>query len=212
MHEISVAVDQGEGPSVADAQATRELDLTLGLEIVQVTEATAIAAARLRGRGDEAAADDAAINAMYRELAHLPIQGTIVVGEGEKDEAPILYIGETVGAGSPSGLEVDIAVDPVEGSTPAAKALPNAIAVIAIAERGSLLKVPVLYMDKIAIGPGYPEGLVDLDAKPARQSHRPRQGQGRAGHRDHRLHSRPSPPCQADRGGPRRGCRRAPDR
>jgi len=167
MHKASVAVDQGEGPTVADAQATRELDRTLGLEIVQVTEATAIAAARLRGRGDEAAADDAAINAMYRELARLPIQGTIVVGEGEENEAPILYIGETVGAGSPSGLEVDIAVDPVEGSTPAAKALPNAIAVIAVAERGSLLKVPVLYMDKIAIGPGYPEGLVDLDAKPA---------------------------------------------
>jgi fructose-1,6-bisphosphatase II / sedoheptulose-1,7-bisphosphatase len=152
---------------VPDAQAGRELDRTLGLEIVQVTEATAIAAARFRGRGDEAAADTAAIGAMYRELARLPVQGVVVVGEGEENEAPILYIGETVGGGSPSGLEVDIAVDPVEGSTPAAKALPNAIAVVAIAERGSLLQVPVLYMDKIAIGPGYPEGLVDLDAKPA---------------------------------------------
>lgn len=151
---------------MAEAQEMFELDRLLGLELVRVTEATAIAAARLRGRGDEAAADAAAIEAMYRELARLPLQGLIVVGEGEESEAPLLYIGEKVGAAG-SGLEVDIAVDPVEGSTPAAKALPNALAVIAVAERGSLLKVPVLYMDKIAIGPGYPDGLVDLDASPA---------------------------------------------
>jgi fructose-1,6-bisphosphatase II / sedoheptulose-1,7-bisphosphatase len=144
-----------------------ELDRVLGLEIVQVTEATAIAAARLRGRGDEAAADSAAIDAMYKAIASLPVQGLVVVGEGEETEAPLLYIGETVGAGSSSGLEVDIAVDPIEGTTLAAKALPNALAVIAIAERGSLLKVPVIYMDKIAIGPGYPDGLVDLDASVA---------------------------------------------
>jgi len=152
---------------VATAQESHKLDRVLGLEIVRVTEATAIAAARLRGRGDEAAADAAAINAMYRQLSDLPIQGVIVVGEGEESEAPLLYIGETVGAGSSSGLEVDIAVDPVEGSTLAAKALPNALSVMAIAERGSLLKVPTLYMDKIAIGPGYAQDLVDLDASPA---------------------------------------------
>lgn len=153
---------------MAEPHERPELDRTLSLEIVRVTEATAIAAARLRGRGDEAAADQAAIGAMYRELARLPIQGVIVVGEGEETEAPLLYIGETVGAGSGSGLEVDLAVDPVEGSTLAAKSLPNALAVMAIAERGSLLKVPPIYMDKIAIGPGYPDGLVDLDAKPAK--------------------------------------------
>ncbi len=152
---------------MAKADQGPELDRVLGLEIVQVTEATAIAAARLRGRGDEAAADQAAIGAMYRALSALPVEGVVVVGEGEENEAPLLYIGETVGAGSGNGLQVDIAVDPVEGSTLAAKALPNALAVIAIAERGSLLKVPVIYMDKIAVGPGYPDGLVDLDASPA---------------------------------------------
>jgi fructose-1,6-bisphosphatase II / sedoheptulose-1,7-bisphosphatase len=154
------------GSEVANAQESHRLDRVLGLEIVRVTEATAIAAARLRGRGDEAAADAAAINAMYRELSGLPIQGVIVVGEGEESEAPLLYIGETVGAGASSWLEVDIA-DPVEGSTLAAKALPNALSVMAIAERGSLLKVPTLYMDKIAIGPGYAQDLVELDASPA---------------------------------------------
>jgi fructose-1,6-bisphosphatase II / sedoheptulose-1,7-bisphosphatase len=154
---------------VPDAQESPKLDRTLGLEIVRVTEATAIAAARLRGRGDEAAADAAAINAMYRELGRLPIHGVIVVGEGEENEAVQLYTGETVGAGGAGGvgLEVDIAVDPIEGSTLAAKALPNALSVIAIAERGSLLKVPAIYMDKIAIGPGYAKDLVDLDATPA---------------------------------------------
>ena len=111
---------------MAKADQGPELDRVLGLEIVRVTEVTAIAAARLRGRGDEAAADAAAIGAMYEALAKLPIRGTIVVGEGEANEAPLLYTGETVGAGSSSRLEVDIAVDPVEGSTPTAKALPNA--------------------------------------------------------------------------------------
>jgi fructose-1,6-bisphosphatase II / sedoheptulose-1,7-bisphosphatase len=103
---------------------------------------------------------------MYRELARLPIEGVVVVGEGEENETPLLYIGETVGAGENSALKVDLAVDPVEGSTLCAKALPNALSVLALAERGSLLKVPTIYMDKIAIGPGFPEGLVDLDASP----------------------------------------------
>jgi fructose-1,6-bisphosphatase II / sedoheptulose-1,7-bisphosphatase len=152
---------------VAKASAKTGLDRMLALEIVRVTEATAVAAARLRGRGDEAAADQAAMGAMYRELAALPIQGVMVVGEGEESETPLLYIGETIGAGASSGAKVDIAVDALEGSTLCAKALPNALAVMAIAERGSLLKVPVIYMDKIAIGPGYADGLVDLDASPA---------------------------------------------
>ncbi|MGH8735146.1 MAG: fructose-bisphosphatase class II, partial [Burkholderiales bacterium] len=139
----------------------------MALDIVRVTEATAVAAALWRGRGNEAAADEAAAAAMYRELARLPIEGVVVVGEGEENETPLLYIGETVGALGASGLKVDLAVDPVEGSTLCAKALPNALAVLAVAERGSLLKVPTIYMDKIAIGPGFPEGLVDLDATPA---------------------------------------------
>jgi fructose-1,6-bisphosphatase II / sedoheptulose-1,7-bisphosphatase len=151
---------------VAKASAKTELDRTLALEIVQVTEAAAVAAARLRGRGNEAAADEAAIGAMYRELARLPMEGMVVVGEGEESEAPLLYIGETIGAGSGSALQVDIAVDAVEGSTLCAKALPNALAVLAIAERRSLLKVPTIYMDKIAIGPGFAPDLVDLDATP----------------------------------------------
>jgi fructose-1,6-bisphosphatase II / sedoheptulose-1,7-bisphosphatase len=152
---------------VAKAPAKTGLDRTLALEIVRVTEATAAAAARLRGRGDEAAADQAATSAMYRELGELPMQGIVVVGEGEESEAPLFYIGEMIGAGLKTGPEVDIAVDPLEGATLCAKALPNALAVVAIADRGSLLKVPVVYMDKIAIGPGYAAGLVDLDAPPA---------------------------------------------
>jgi fructose-1,6-bisphosphatase II / sedoheptulose-1,7-bisphosphatase len=138
------------------------LDRILTLELVRVTERAAVAAARLRGRGDERAADQAAVDAMRRELNRLPIHGTVVIGEGERDEAPMLYIGEEVGA--KTGPKVDIALDPLEGTTIAAKNLPNALAVIAIAEAGSLLNAPDVYMDKIAIGPGYPEGLVDLDA------------------------------------------------
>jgi fructose-1,6-bisphosphatase II / sedoheptulose-1,7-bisphosphatase len=144
--------------------AKTELDRALALDIVRVTEATAVAAALWRGRGNEAAADEAAATVMYRELSRLPIEGVVVVGEGDEDETPLLYIGETAGAGH--GPEVDLAVDPIEGSTLCAKALPNALSVMALAERGSLLKVPDIYMDKIAIGPGFPEGLVDLDASP----------------------------------------------
>ncbi len=141
------------------------LDRVLVLEVARVTEAAAIAAAHLRGRGKEKAADKVAVDAMRRELAKLPIRGTVVIGEGEMDEAPMLYIGEKVGSGE--GPEVDIAVDPLEGTTICAKSMPNALAVLAIAERGGLLHAPDIYMSKIAIGPGYAQGLVDLDAPPA---------------------------------------------
>ncbi|KFB10253.1 Fructose-1,6-bisphosphatase [Nitratireductor basaltis] len=141
------------------------LDRILTLELVRVTERAAVAAARLRGRGDEKAADQVAVDAMRSELNRLPIQGTVVIGEGERDEAPMLYIGEEVGVGE--GPEVDIALDPLEGTTICAKNLPNSLAVIAIAERGSLLYAPDVYMEKIAVGPGYPEGIVDLDAPAA---------------------------------------------
>jgi fructose-1,6-bisphosphatase II / sedoheptulose-1,7-bisphosphatase len=138
------------------------LDRILTLELVRVTERAAVAAARLRGRGDEKAADQAAVDAMRDELNRLPIRGTVVIGEGERDEAPMLYIGEEVGSGD--GSDVDIALDPLEGTTICAKNLANALAVVAIAEKGSLLNAPDVYMDKIAIGPGYPEGVVDIDA------------------------------------------------
>jgi fructose-1,6-bisphosphatase II / sedoheptulose-1,7-bisphosphatase len=141
------------------------LDRVLVLEVARVTEAAAIAAARLRGRGDEKAADGAAVDAMRKELAKINVRGRVVIGEGEMDESPMLYIGEEVGTGI--GPEVDIAVDPLEGTTICAKAMPNALAVLAIAERGGLLNAPDMYMDKIAIGPGYPEGIIDLDAPPA---------------------------------------------
>ncbi|MEW5963476.1 MAG: class II fructose-bisphosphatase [Pseudomonadota bacterium] len=140
------------------------LDRELVLEVARVTEAAAIAAARFRGLGNERAADGAAVDAMHRELARLAIVGCVVLGEGSEDEAGKLYIGEAIGAGG--GPEVDIAADPLEGSTICAKGLSNALSVVAIAEKGRLLRVPSMYMNKIAIGPGYPEGLVDLDAKP----------------------------------------------
>ena len=138
------------------------LDRILTLELVRVTERAAVAAARLRGRGDEMEADQAAVDAMRQELNRLPIDGTVVIGEGERDEAPMLFIGEQVG--TKKGPKVDIALDPLEGTTICAKNLPNALAVIAIAEEGSLLNAPDSYMEKIAIGPGYPEAIVDLDA------------------------------------------------
>jgi fructose-1,6-bisphosphatase II / sedoheptulose-1,7-bisphosphatase len=147
--------------------ARHEVDRTLALDIVRVTEAAAVAAAEWRGRGDEVAADIAAATAMYRALAAMPIEATVVVGEGEADETPLLYIGETVGAGG-DGPRVDLAVDAVEGLTLCARALPNALSVLVLAEQGALLKVPPIYMDKIAIGPGFPEDLVDLDAPPAK--------------------------------------------
>jgi fructose-1,6-bisphosphatase II / sedoheptulose-1,7-bisphosphatase len=140
------------------------LDRAFALEAVRVTEAAAISAARQIGRGDEHAADHAAVEAMRLAFNDLPISGTVVIGEGERDEAPMLYIGEKVGAG---GVAVDIALDPLEGTTLTAKALPNALAVMAIAETGTLLNAPDTYMDKIAIGGGYKDGVIDLDASPA---------------------------------------------
>ncbi|MBS0274597.1 MAG: class II fructose-bisphosphatase [Proteobacteria bacterium] len=140
------------------------LDRAFALEAVRVTEAAAISAANQIGRGDEHAADQAAVEAMRMAFNQLPISGTVVIGEGERDEAPMLFIGEEVGSG---GVAVDIALDPLEGTTLTAKAMPNALAVMAMAEPGTLLNAPDTYMDKIAIGPGYAEGLIDLDADPA---------------------------------------------
>ena len=143
-------------------QPSQMLERLLSLEIVRVTERAAVSAARLRGRGNEKAADQAAVDAMRRELNKLPIHGTVVIGEGELDEAPMLFIGEQVG--NKSGPKVDIAVDPLEGTTLCAKNMPGAIATIAMANAGTLLHAPDCYMDKIAIGPGYPKGTIDLDA------------------------------------------------
>ncbi len=140
----------------------QSIDRFLSLEIARVTERAAVAAARLRGRGAEKQSDQAAVDAMRRELASLSIDGTVVIGEGEMDEAPMLFIGEKVG--TKNGPKVDIAVDPLEGTTLCAKNMPGAIATLAVAEEGTLLHAPDIYMDKIAIGPGYPEGVVDLDA------------------------------------------------
>lgn len=137
------------------------LDRAFALEAVRVTEAAAMAVADLIGRGDEHGADHAAVEAMRSAFNFLPISGTVVIGEGERDEAPMLYIGETVGTG---GIAVDIALDPLEGTALTAKALPNALAVLAIAEPGTLLNAPDVYMDKIAVGPGYSENTIDLDA------------------------------------------------
>jgi fructose-1,6-bisphosphatase II / sedoheptulose-1,7-bisphosphatase len=141
------------------------LDRVLSIEIARVTEAAAIASAEWRGRGDKNSADGAAVKAMREELAKVNIRGRVVIGEGEMDEAPMLYIGEKLGTGT--GPEVDIAVDPLEGTTICAEAEPNSLAVIAIAERGGLLNAPDMYMDKIAIGPGYPDNLISIDATPA---------------------------------------------
>jgi fructose-1,6-bisphosphatase II / sedoheptulose-1,7-bisphosphatase len=140
-------------------------DRLLSLGLARVSEAAAIASARLIGRGNEKAADQAAVDAMRTQLNLLDIRGTVVIGEGERDEAPMLYIGEEVGTGQ--GPEVDIALDPLEGTTLTAKDMPNALAVIAMAPRGTLLHAPDVYMEKLAIGPGYAEGVVTLDMDPA---------------------------------------------
>jgi fructose-1,6-bisphosphatase II / sedoheptulose-1,7-bisphosphatase len=145
------------------ASALAAMDRNLALESVRVTEAAALAASKLMGRGDEKAADQAAVNAMRETLARLPISGTVRIGEGERDEAPMLYIGEEVGAGGP---KIDIALDPLEGTTITAKGGTNALAVIAMAEEGGFLNAPDTYMDKIAVGAGLPDDLVDLDASP----------------------------------------------
>ncbi|MDB5667635.1 MAG: glpX [Alphaproteobacteria bacterium] len=152
--------------SAADTTTTSNaLDRVLVLEMVRVTEAAAVAASHLIGRGDEKAADHAAVEAMREALNQLDFDGTVVIGEGERDEAPMLFIGERVGArrDDPTAAHIDIALDPLEGTTITAKAGPNALAVLAIAEQGCLLNAPDVYMDKLAIGPGYPEGTIDLD-------------------------------------------------
>ncbi len=140
------------------------LDRVLVLEMVRVTEAAAVAASTLTGRGDEKAADAAAVEAMRAALNELDMDGTVVIGEGERDEAPMLFIGEKVGTGN--GPAIDIALDPLEGTTICATAGPNSLAVLAIAEKGGLLNAPDVYMDKIAVGPGYPAGIIDLDRSP----------------------------------------------
>ena len=148
---------------MADAPEFHDRMLSLGL--ARVSEAAALASARLIGRGDEKAADQAAVDAMRNQLNQLEIQGVVVIGEGERDEAPMLYIGEEVGAGV--GPEVDIALDPLEGTTLTAKDMPNALAVIAMGPRGSMLHAPDTYMDKLAVGPGFRTGVVTMDMSPA---------------------------------------------
>ncbi len=147
------------------AASDSAMDRNLALEAVRVTEAAALAASLWMGRGNEKAADQAAVDAMRRALNGLAIDGTVVIGEGERDEAPMLYIGEKVGRGGP---KIDIALDPLEGTTITAKGAPNALAVIAMAEHGGFLNAPDVYMDKIAVGGGLPDGLVDLDEGPVK--------------------------------------------
>ena len=142
-----------------------KFERNFAMDAVRVTEAAAIAARTLVGRGDEKEADQAAVDAMRTALNKIDIQGLIVIGEGERDEAPMLYIGEKVGTGK--GARIDIALDPLEGTTLTAKAMANALAVVAFAPHGCMLHAPDTYMDKIAIGPGYAEGVVDLDASAA---------------------------------------------
>lgn len=149
--------------------ASQVLDRVLVLEMVRVTEAAAISASTLTGRGDEKAADAAAVEAMRAALNELDIDGTVVIGEGERDEAPMLFIGEKVGTGN--GPAIDIALDPLEGTTICAKAGPNSLAVLAIAEKGGLLNAPDVYMDKIAVGPNLPAGVIDLDRTPTENVH-----------------------------------------
>ena len=143
--------------------ASQILDRVLVLEMVRVTEAAAIAASKLIGRGDEKAADAAAVEAMRKAFDGLYMAGTVVIGEGERDEAPMLYIGEKVGGAPGKGPKIDIALDPLEGTTITAKAGPNALAVLAAGEEGCLLNAPDVYMDKLAVGPGYPDGVIDLN-------------------------------------------------
>ena len=157
-------------------QTDHAIDRVLTLDLVRVTERAAVAAAMVRGRGDEKLADQAAVDAMHTELNRLAIRGRVVIGEGERDEAPMLYVGEEVGTGE--GPEVDIALDPLEGTTICAKNLPNSLSVIAITHRGGLLNAPDVYMEKIAIGPGYPDGLVDLDMPPDEAIRRLAQAKG----------------------------------
>jgi fructose-1,6-bisphosphatase II / sedoheptulose-1,7-bisphosphatase len=146
-----------------DAPDATHIDRNLALELVRVTEAAALAASRLMGRGDEKQADQAAVDAMRRAFDTVAIDGTVVIGEGERDEAPMLFIGEKVGSG---GMKADIALDPLEGTTITAKGGNNALSVVALAEAGNFLNAPDVYMDKIAVGGGLPDDLVDLDETP----------------------------------------------
>ncbi|MGX7893967.1 class II fructose-bisphosphatase [Tsuneonella sp. HG222] len=145
---------------------SKVLDRVLVMEMVRVTEAAAVAASKLIGRGDEKAADAAAVEAMRKAFDELAIDGTVVIGEGERDEAPMLYIGEKVGGAQGTGPQIDIALDPLEGTTICAKAGPNSLAVLAAAEHGCLLNAPDVYMEKLAVGPGYPDGVIDLAKSP----------------------------------------------
>ena len=153
-------------PPSAERRREDHSDRNLALELVRVTEAAALAASRWMGRGKKNEADGAAVEAMRHAFDAVAISGTVVIGEGEMDEAPMLFIGEKVGCGGP---EMDIAVDPLEGTTVTAKGGANALAVLALAERGNFLHAPDIYMDKIAVGPGLPIGVVDLDA-PVREN------------------------------------------
>ncbi|MBX7460033.1 class II fructose-bisphosphatase [Qipengyuania huizhouensis] len=149
-----------------NSPASNPLDRVLVLEMVRVTEAAAVAASKLIGRGDEKAADAAAVEAMRKAFDTLEIDGTVVIGEGERDEAPMLFIGEKVGGAPGKGPKIDIALDPLEGTTITAKAGPNSLAVLAASAEGCLLNAPDVYMDKLAVGPGYPDGIIDLAKSP----------------------------------------------
>lgn len=159
--------------SETEAKPMMQVDRNLALELVRVTEAAALSASRWVGKGDKNAADGAAVEAMRAAFDSVAIDGTVVIGEGEMDEAPMLYIGEKVGlyAKSGGGMRADIAVDPLEGTSITAKGGPNAMAVVALAGRGGFLHAPDVYMDKIAVGPGLPEGVVDLDRSPEENLH-----------------------------------------
>ncbi len=159
--------DNASAASSTSVESENALDRVLVLEMVRVTEAAAVAASKLIGRGDEKAADAAAVEAMREAFDTLYMDGTVVIGEGERDEAPMLYIGEKVGGAPGKGPKIDIALDPLEGTTITAKAGPNALAVLAAAEEGCLLNAPDTYMDKIAVGPGYPDDVIDLAKSPS---------------------------------------------
>jgi fructose-1,6-bisphosphatase II / sedoheptulose-1,7-bisphosphatase len=164
MGEAQEEARMGEAQGEVHMGEAKGIDRNLALEVVRVTEWAALAASRLMGRGDEKAADQAAVDAMRSALNDLHIAGRVVIGEGERDEAPMLYIGEEVGQGD--GPKVDIALDPLEGTTITAKGGQNALAVIAMADSGGFLNAPDVYMEKIAVGPELPEGVVDIDREP----------------------------------------------